>query len=83
MAKNKGLWDNWAVKLGSPKVPMNKKVVAVKAFVSEELRNSFKSACAKEGKTMSDTLTSFIEQFVDEHDKPKPAPKAKKDKDAA
>ena len=83
MAKIRGLWDNWAVKLGSPKVLMNKKVVAVKAFISEELRNSFKSACAKEGKTMSDTLTSFIEQYVTEHENPKPTPETKKGKDAA
>lgn len=48
---------------------MDKKVVAVKAFVTEELRNLFKAACARKGSTMSDTLTAFIEEFVKEDEK--------------
>ncbi len=55
---------------------MEKKMVAVKAFVDEEVRNSFKAACAKKGTTMSDTLAAFIKKFIDDAENPK---KVKKD----
>jgi hypothetical protein len=42
------------------------KIVALRAFVPESLRNDFKSVCAKEGKNMSDVLTEFIESYVKE-----------------
>lgn len=58
------------------------KLVAVKAFVPESTRNAFKAACAKKGITMSDTLSKFIETFIDEEEQEKPSPK-KKGKDAA
>lgn len=44
----------------------NQKLAVVKTSVSEELRNSFKAACAKEGKNMSDVLSDFIEDYVKE-----------------
>jgi hypothetical protein len=40
------------------------KIVALRAFVSEKLRNDFKAVCAKEGKNMSDVITDFIEDYV-------------------
>lgn len=40
------------------------KIVALRAFVSEKLRNDFKAVCAKEGKNMSDVITVFIEDYV-------------------
>lgn len=40
------------------------KIVALRAFVPESLRNDFKSVCAKEGKNMSDVLTEFIQKYV-------------------
>ena len=40
------------------------KIVALRAFVSEKLRNDFKAVCAKEGKNMSDVLTDFVEDYV-------------------
>ena len=46
------------------------RAVAVKAFVSETLRNDFKAACAKEGRNMSDVLAEFVESYVREKEKP-------------
>ncbi len=40
------------------------KIVALRAFVSERLRNDFKAVCAKEGKNMSDVITDFVEDYV-------------------
>jgi len=50
-------------------VVTEQRTVAVKTFVSEELRNSFKAACAKEGRNMSDVLAEFVEQYVNEREK--------------
>jgi predicted DNA-binding protein len=49
---------------------IEQKTVAVKTFVPEELRNSFKAACAKEGRNMSDVLAEFVEQYVNEREAP-------------
>ncbi|MEI2582370.1 GIY-YIG nuclease family protein [Scytonema sp. PRP1] len=60
--------------------------VEVKAFVTEEVRNLFKAACARKGSTMSDTLTAFIEEFIKEDEEERNAkttPRAKEDKGAA
>lgn len=51
------------------------KVVALKTFVPEGLRNSFKAVCAKEGKTMSDVLAEFVEEYVKERESPLPIKK--------
>jgi regulator of PEP synthase PpsR (kinase-PPPase family) len=51
-------------------VVTEQKTVAVKTFVSEELRNSFKAACAKEGRNMSDVLAEFVEQYVNQREAP-------------
>jgi hypothetical protein len=40
------------------------KIVALRAFVPESLRNDFKAVCAKEGKNMSDVLSEFVEGYV-------------------
>lgn len=37
--------------------------VIVKTKVPEELRNLFKSVCARNGKTQADVLREFIEQY--------------------
>jgi hypothetical protein len=42
------------------------KLVAVRGIVPESLRNSFKAACAEEGKTMSEVFTEFVEGYVAE-----------------
>lgn len=48
---------------------MERKTVAVKAFVSEEVRNLFKAVCARRGTTMSDALTTLIEEFIEQNEK--------------
>ena len=52
-------------------------VVAIRAFIPKELRNDFKAACAKEGRSMSEVLSEFMEQYVSQRNNPPPASKAK------
>ena len=42
----------------------DEKLVTVRAFLSPELRNSFKSICVKQGVTMNDVIVDFIESYV-------------------
>ena len=58
---------------------MEEKTVAIRAFVSDKLRNDFKAACAKAGITMSDVLAEFIQEYVDKAESSSPT----KDKGAA
>lgn len=53
------------------------KLVVVKTSIPEELRNSFKAACAKEGRNMSDVLSDMIEQYVEARETP-PSSSSKK-----
>jgi antitoxin component of RelBE/YafQ-DinJ toxin-antitoxin module len=62
---------------------MDKKTVAVKALVPEEVRNLFKAACARKGTTMSDALTALIEEFIEEDDKERGSTTLSKQKEAA
>jgi len=43
----------------------NQKLVVVKTSIPEELRNSFKAVCAKEGKNMTDVLFDMIQDYVE------------------
>ena len=51
----------------------NQKLAVVKTSIPEELRNSFKAACAKEGRNMSDVLSDFMEQYVKERETESPS----------
>ncbi len=53
------------------------KLVVVKTSIAEELRNSFKAACAKEGRNMSDVLSDFIEEYVKERETEPPSSRKK------
>jgi metal-responsive CopG/Arc/MetJ family transcriptional regulator len=44
------------------------KLVVVKTSIPEELRNSFKAVCAKEGKNMTDVLFDMIQEYVEERE---------------
>ncbi len=55
------------------------KLVVVKTSIPEELRNSFKAACAKEGRNMSDVLFDMIEHYVEERETPPPSSSKKGD----
>jgi metal-responsive CopG/Arc/MetJ family transcriptional regulator len=58
------------------KLSEKQKLAVVKTSVPEELRNSFKAACAKEGKNMSEVLSDLIEQYVsDRETQSSPGPK--------
>jgi metal-responsive CopG/Arc/MetJ family transcriptional regulator len=48
------------------------KLVVVKTSIPEELRNSFKAACAKEGRNMSDVLSDFMGEYVKERETQSP-----------
>jgi len=46
---------------------MGKKDMAeIRVFVSPELRQKFKGKCVTEGKTMSDVIAAFMEQYIKE-----------------
>lgn len=45
-------------------VSKEKKNVIIKGVVSEELRNDFKAACAKEGRSMNEVLTTLAHEYV-------------------
>jgi metal-responsive CopG/Arc/MetJ family transcriptional regulator len=49
------------------------KLVVVKTSIPEELRNSFKAVCAKEGKNMTDVLFDMIQDYVEERETPPPS----------
>jgi ParG. len=55
----------------------NQKLAVVKTSIAEELRNSFKAACAKEGRNMSDVLSELIEQYVQEREPESPSARKK------
>ncbi|MBD2213994.1 copy number control protein [Nostoc linckia FACHB-104] len=49
---------------------MGKKDLAeIRVFVSPELRQKFKGKCVTEGKTMSDVIAAFMEQYIKEEPK--------------
>jgi hypothetical protein len=47
-------------------ISKEEKLVAVRGFVPESLRNTFKAVCAEEGKTMSEVFSEFVEGYVAE-----------------
>ena len=52
------------------KVLMGKKDMAeIRVFVSPELRQKFKGKCVTEGKTMSDVIAAFMEQYIKDESK--------------
>lgn len=42
------------------------KIISLRAYVPEQLKNDFKAACARQGETMSDVLIRFMEDYVAE-----------------
>jgi metal-responsive CopG/Arc/MetJ family transcriptional regulator len=44
------------------------KVISLRIFMPEKLRNEFKSVCARQGKNMSEVVTEFVEIYVKEND---------------
>jgi hypothetical protein len=48
----------------------DEKLVAIRAFIPPQLRNSFKSICVKQGITMDSVISHFIEEYVEKHEQP-------------
>ncbi|WP_414589581.1 plasmid partition protein ParG [Scytonema sp. PCC 10023] len=46
------------------------KIISLRIFMPESLRNSFKAVCAKQGKNMSEVVTEFVKDYVVEHESP-------------
>ncbi len=40
------------------------KIISLRIFISELLRNEFKAACARQGKNMSQVVTDFARDYV-------------------
>jgi len=47
------------------------KTVILRVTLTEALRNDFKAACAKDGKTMNDTVAQLLEEYVEQRSKAK------------
>ncbi len=56
--------QKWVETAQHTKVANQPKTVFLRITVDETLRNDFKAACAKEGKTMNDTVAQLLEEFV-------------------
>ncbi len=50
-------------------MPEDDKVISLRIFMPESLRNSFKAVCAKQGRNMSEVVTDFVRNYVDEFEK--------------
>ena len=44
--------------------PKEDKIISLRIFMSQDLRNTFKSVCAKEGKNMSEVITEYVKEYV-------------------
>jgi translation initiation factor 2 beta subunit (eIF-2beta)/eIF-5 len=55
--------------MADKKKDKEEKLVAVRAFIPSELRNSFKSICVKQGVTMDSVISEFVEEYVQEYEK--------------
>jgi len=47
---------------------VEEKVISLRIFMPESLRNHFKSVCARQGKNMSEVVTEFVSNYVTEYD---------------
>ena len=58
---------------------IEEKIISLRIFMPESLRNHFKGVCAKQGKNMSEVVTEFVRDYVEKYESPSP----KKSKGAA
>ncbi len=47
-------------------MPEEDKVISLRIFMPESLKNSFKAVCAKQGKNMSEVVNDFAKGYVNE-----------------
>ena len=50
---------------------VEEKIISLRIFMPESLRNDFKSVCAKQGRNMSEVVTEFVSDYVAKFDSPK------------
>ena len=43
------------------------KIISLRIFMPEHLRNEFKAACARQGRNMSEVVTDFVKKYVAEY----------------
>ncbi len=48
------------------------KIISLRVFMPQSLRNNFKSVCAKQGRNMSEVVSEFVRDYVAEHEKTSP-----------
>lgn len=46
------------------------KIISLRIFMPESLRNTFKAVCAKQGKNMSEVVNEFVREYVAENENP-------------
>lgn len=44
------------------------KIISLRIFMLEDLRNEFKAVCARQGRNMSEVVTEFVKGYVAEHE---------------
>ncbi|MBN3949945.1 MAG: copy number control protein [Nostoc sp. NMS7] len=48
------------------------KIISLRVFMPESLRNNFKAVCAKQGKNMSEVVSDFVRDYVAEQESSSP-----------
>ena len=43
------------------------KIISLRIFMPEHLRNEFKAVCARQGRNMSEVVTDFVKKYVAEY----------------
>ena len=51
---------------------IEEKIISLRVFMPQSLRNNFKAVCAKQGRNMSEVVSEFVREYVTEHEKPSP-----------
>ena len=44
------------------------KIISLRIFMPEHLRNEFKAVCARQGRNMSEVVTDFVKKYVAEYE---------------
>jgi antitoxin component of RelBE/YafQ-DinJ toxin-antitoxin module len=50
-----------------PMSDLEGKIISLRIFMPEFLRNEFKAVCARQGRNMSEVVTDFVRSYVAKH----------------
>ena len=53
---------------------IDEKIISLRVFMPESLRNNFKAVCAKQGKNMSEVVSEFVTNYVANYEENSPKP---------